>query len=535
MFALAPGIKCLNSILPPWNHKSGRVYIFLCTFLIYTCYHISRKPISVVKSVLHENCTEVAEKSGRPIDPGSLTFCDWKPFDGDNYNSLFATLDLVLLSSYAVSMFLSGHAADRFNLRHYLGLGSVLCGASTVAFGLGYFFNVHSFAFYVIVQLVGGILQATGWPAVVASMGNWFGKSRRGFFMGVWNAHTSVGNILGSLIAGAFVESAWGWSFVVPGLLLAAVGVLTFFFLVPYPEELGLEPSGRQHKEFEYIVHTDTPGQSSEPSEDFINSSATMTEPILRTDEDTQAVSIWTALRVPGVVEYSLCLLFSKLVSYTFLFWLPNYITEAGSFNPTEAADLSAIFDLGGIAGGILAGVISDQTAASATICSVMLILGVPMLFVLLLGFEFDVCPVFILPLSLLGSCVILYIFHLYGVTSVVNCIGLLIPLGLLVNGPYALITTAVSADLGTHPSLRSSSRALATVTGIIDGTGSIGSALGPLLCGLLKPHGWTAVFAMLMTALGLAALLLIRRVRKEACFCIRSRRRPSPGISAIL
>ena len=46
---------------------------------------------------------------------------------------------------------------------------------------------------------------------------------------------------------------------------------------------------------------------------------------------------------------------------------------------------------------------------------------------------------------------------------------------GLLVNGPYALITTSVSAELGTHRSLVSSARALATVTAIIDGTGSIG------------------------------------------------------------
>lgn len=73
---------------------------------------------------------------------------------------------------------------------------------------------------------------------------------------------------------------------------------------------------------------------------------------------------------------------------------------------------------------------------------------------------------------------------------------------GSLVNGPYALITTAVSADLvrpepmsvgpwfrdailnmsravstvqGTHESLRGNSRALSTVTAIIDGTGSIG------------------------------------------------------------
>jgi len=46
---------------------------------------------------------------------------------------------------------------------------------------------------------------------------------------------------------------------------------------------------------------------------------------------------------------------------------------------------------------------------------------------------------------------------------------------GALVNGPYCLITTAVSADLGTHPSLQGNKMALATVTAIIDGTGSMG------------------------------------------------------------
>lgn len=50
--------------------------------------------------------------------------------------------------------------------------------------------------------------------------------------MGIWNSHTSVGNILGSLIAGVWVSSAWGLSFIVPGVIIAAVGVLCFFFLV---------------------------------------------------------------------------------------------------------------------------------------------------------------------------------------------------------------------------------------------------------------------------------------------------------------
>lgn len=31
-----------------------------------------------------------------------------------------------------------------------------------------------------------------------------------------------------------------------------------------------------------------------------------------------------------GVVEFSLCLLFAKLVSYTFLYWLPLYISNVG-------------------------------------------------------------------------------------------------------------------------------------------------------------------------------------------------------------
>lgn len=62
----------------------------------------------------------------------------------------------------------------------------------------------------------------------------------------------------------------------------------------------------------------------------------------------------------------------------------------------------------------------------------------------------------------------------------------LLIVVGILVNGPYALITTAVSADLGTHSSVEGNAKALATVTAIIDGTGSIGAAVGPLLAGFL-------------------------------------------------
>lgn len=37
-----------------------------------------------------------------------------------------------------------------------------------------------------------------------------------------------------------------------------------------------------------------------------------------------------------GVVEFSLCLLFAKLVSYTFLYWLPLYISNVGQYLHTS-------------------------------------------------------------------------------------------------------------------------------------------------------------------------------------------------------
>ena len=108
-----------------------------------------------------------------------------------------------------------------------------------------------------------------------------------------------------------------------------------------------------------------------------------------------------------------------------------------------------------------------------------------------------------------------MFIYEAYGTACPLNfetreCysanVTLLMLLGLLVNGPYALITTAVSAELGTHPCLRGSAKALATVTSIIDGTGSVGAAIGPFLAGALPKT--EQVFYMLMVSDVLALLV---------------------------
>lgn len=48
-------------------------------------------------------------------------------------------------------------------------------------------------------------------------------------------------------------------------------------------------------------------------------------------DKDLLHFSHHTLCYAPqGVIEFSLCLLFAKLVSYTFLYWLPLYIFNVG-------------------------------------------------------------------------------------------------------------------------------------------------------------------------------------------------------------
>jgi hypothetical protein len=41
-----------------------------------------------------------------------------------------------------------------------------------------------------------------------------------------------------------------------------------------------------------------------------------------------KAVGFLEAWRIPGVAPFALCLFFSKLVAYTFLYWLPFYISH---------------------------------------------------------------------------------------------------------------------------------------------------------------------------------------------------------------
>jgi len=475
------GIRCLKALSGsgPASGKIYRGWILILTFLAYMSYHMTRKPISAVKTVLSSNTTD---------SPG------WAPFNQKDGMSLLGDLDTSLLLSYAFSIFISGHIADHVSLRYFLTFGMLGTAIFTSLFGMGCYFKIHSMVYYVIIQVFCGVFQATGWPAVVAVVGNWFGKGNRGLIMGIWTSHTSVGNILGGIIAGSESNdiSTWGLSFIFPSCFIAVFGIMVFLYLPTTPQAVGLPgvcqatPDEEQDKLIKSLQHH----SGDESSEDG---------DLLEDPCNIPAVSFKDAIMIPGVIEFSMALFFAKLVCYTFLFWLPNYIgdIEIGgkTLTPHQSNTIATLFDMGGILGAIVCGLLSDTTGCSGIICVVSQIISVPLL----------------------------WTYYAYGNGGLPVQLGLMFVLGMMSNGPYSLITTAVSADLGTSEKVRGSAQALATVTAIIDGTGSIGAAIGPYLTGQIIKKlpdgtftGWREVFIMLMGSAAIAALCLVRVVIKE-------------------
>ncbi|GFY83569.1 major facilitator superfamily protein [Actinidia rufa] len=357
------------------SFKTHQAIVLIVTFLAYTSYHAARKTTSIVKSALDPQSSDLGLKYF-PLQRSYFLGSGWAPFDGTDGTALLGDLDVAFLAVYALGNVLFRHLGDRLNLRIFLTVGMVGTGLFTSLFGVGYWANIHFFYYYLIVQMLAGLFQSTGWPSVVAVVGNCM------VGVGPW---------------------------LLPGLLIAFVGVVVFLLLPVSPESVGADAD-------------EDDMMSPKKSEEEV------TEPLLRpeTEYKENAVGFIEAWKIPGVAPFALCLFFAKLVAYTFLYWLPFYISHTaidGKYLSSEAAgNLSTLFDVGGVVGGILAGHISDRLDARAITAASFMYCTIPALL----------------------------LYRIYGHKSLIVNIGLLLIAGMLVNGPYALITTAVSADLGT-------------------------------------------------------------------------------------
>ncbi|KAG8138281.1 putative Sugar phosphate exchanger 3 protein [Naja naja] len=308
----------------------------------------------------------------QPMDPSCFNDSAFilQPYELWNSSHLFpnaeeatlflGTLDTIFLFSYAVGLFVSGIIGDRLNMRWVLAFG--MCSSALVVFVFGtvtewlHFYNKW---FYCCLWIVNGLLQSTGWPCVVAVMGNWFGKAGRGFVFGLWSACASVGNILGAFLASSVLQYGYEYAFLVTASVQFAGGVIVFFGLVISPKEIGLPEIGKEGEGQTAEEDATEPLISSHENEDFEEQNYTIQASNLSSGTNAPSQAI-------GFFRHVAC--------------LASYCNNFG-WKEAEADQLSIWYDVGGIIGGTIQGFISDVLQRRAPVLAISLILAIGSLF----------------------------------------------------------------------------------------------------------------------------------------------------------
>uniref|UniRef100_A0A8R1DK85 Sugar phosphate exchanger 3 n=1 Tax=Caenorhabditis japonica TaxID=281687 RepID=A0A8R1DK85_CAEJA len=367
-------------------------------------------------------------------------------------------LDTGFMVAYSIGLYVCGILGDNYNPRRLLTLG--MMASSIVVFCFGYVtetFHYYSPTAYAILWISNGFIQSVGWPVVVSIMGNWFGRNARGAVMGAWSSCASVGNIIGTLITSNTLYMGYQYSFLIVCSILLIYSFIVFFQLPSAPWEVN---------------------------------SNTVPE---RIDEEQETerhppIGFFKAWLLPGVIAYSLAYACLKLVNYGFFFWLPFYL-HTGLHWPESFADvLSTWYDVGGIIAAVIAGALSDSMRSRTPVVFIMLLLAT----------------------------ISLYIYAHSPESYNWNAFLLLIA-GFFIGGPANMISSSITADLGKCDQLHGNAEALSTVTGIIDGTGSIGAAMGQwFIPSIQQWFGWDAVFYGFIVMILCTALCLTPVLWKE-------------------
>uniref|UniRef100_A0A7E4VPL3 MFS domain-containing protein n=1 Tax=Panagrellus redivivus TaxID=6233 RepID=A0A7E4VPL3_PANRE len=456
-----------------------RGVVFSLTFLSYALYHASRKNLSGVKASISQDWV------------GNSTFHTHPPLfkDEDSAKNFLGSLDGIFMIFYAAALFFWGWIGDRWNPKHVVVFGMIASAVTLILFGsLPYWLYFYSIPFYITIYILFGIVQACGWPNEVTIMANWFPHENRGAVMGAWASCQPLGNVVGALVISWVLPLGYQWTFAFNAFLIFVGGLLLHFLIDVKPKTGSASGANISENSRRTVV-------DSEESDAEVSNSRQLDSV---EEINHEPITFYDALLLPNVAAYCLCNACVKMVNYAFFFWLPFYLTHKFHWPETEANQLAIWYDLGGIVGSVAGGILSDKLGKRSPVIMLML----------------------------LSSLFALFLYASIGDNRLLNGFMMCV-LGVTISGPYNLIVGTISVDLGSQPALAGNEKAMSTVTGLIDGTGSAGSAIGQFFVPLVQnAFGWTYVFYMFIVMNLLSALCLLKRFLSDTRVLWRNYRR---------
>ena len=338
-----------------WRRK-----ILVSTWLAYAGLYFCRKPFYVAKASLVDELGFTVNELGE--------------------------IGTAYLVAYALGQFTSAWLGQLRGARVLLLVGiatSILCN---VAFG---FTNTYwpLFAF----MTLNGLAQATGWPAVVGTLGRWTRREERGTVMGLWGTCYQLGGVAASMWA-AFWLARFGirGAFLMASLVLFGCWIAVALWQRNGPEDVGLPPLEESKDE----------------------------------QGDGGASSPWTRALVTNLLLLGVFYFGIKFIRYAIWSWTPFLLEKNFGLAVDDAGYLSTVFDLAGFAGVVVAGIVSDRYFRGER-----------------------VPPSFLMVLGMVVACAAL---HFVGGSSLLLfgiCLGVI---GFMLYGPDSLLAGAGAVEVGS-------------------------------------------------------------------------------------
>ncbi|CAB5519380.1 Regulatory protein uhpC [Pseudomonas putida] len=399
-----------------------RVQIFIITWLAYAAFYFTRKAFSVAKLGIAEDPTFTLDKAA------------------------MANLDALYLAAYAVGQFAWGVFADRYGTRVVV-LGGLVVSA-LAALAMGTFATLPIFASCMVIQ---GLAQSTGWSGLCKNIGSFFATRERGRVLGYWSTCYAFGGLVATPFAGWWayqISHDWRMAFVSSAGVVIVVAVLFFLLQRNRPQDVGLPAVEAQ---------VQPTGRDDVPRENY-----------------------WTALRKVlanrTVLVLGMAYFLLKPARYAILMWGPVIVYERmPSIGKVASAIVPSAFEVAGLVGPILIGIVSDKLFGARRM------------------------PACVLSLMALTLWLILFVPTMQS-GNIYLVVGLLFMMGVTLYGPDSMISGAAAIDFGT-------SESAGTATGFVNGCGSVGAILGGLLPGYFDT---ITVFFVFTGAALLASLLLV-------------------------
>ncbi|QJE96134.1 MFS transporter [Luteolibacter luteus] len=391
------------------------------TYLAYFFYYLTRKHLGVATHALTE--------------------------DGFS-EKLIAAVQTGYGACYAIGQFMSGALGDRIGPRIGLSLGMILSAIATLAFGIFPFVAVLAICF-----TLNGLFQATGWPNCCKVVTLWVSHAKRGRVMGFWLTCYIFGSLAANMIAGYILEH-YGWRqvFLFTGVTVLLVGIIQGLFLINTPEDAG------------YSFGEDAPEIAVERG---------------------RGEGFSHMIREPAVLLLGFSYTGLKFVRYAFFAWLPYYLATAVGMSDGNSAYVSNGFEIGGVLGLLIGGIVADRF------------------------FPNNRCRLAFL--ALIGMVAALVVYRMSSASSGLwgNVAGLAV-IGFFLYIADAIISGTAAQDIG-------GSGSAASAAGIINGIGSTSMLFAGMLPIAIKDRwGWDGVFVCFIILGVISSAILLPLALRE-------------------